>query len=243
MKKFTTLLLAGLITMSTFASAPPTRLSISNFNNYALRINIDGNTYNYDKSRGDADFVLNNLAPGNHNIKIYRVPVRRRGEFGSNAITVIYDANLYLRAQYFTDIMINRFGRVFKDEQPLEGNNYPVPTNPTNPTNPNHPNNPYPGYNPAMSDQLFSSLKTTIANESFDNSKMNIAKQAAAVNYFTSAQVKQVMELFSYDNSRLDIAKAFYPRVTDKQNYFMVNDAFSFSSSKDGLAEFIRQNP
>lgn len=248
MKKFTTLLLFALFLVSASAMAQQTKLSVSNFNNYALRIIIDRNTYNYDRSR-DADFVLSNLTPGNHNIKIYRVPVRRRGEFGSNAITVLYDANIYLRPQYFTDIMINRFGRVFKDEQLIDGNNYPVPTNPTNPnypTNPNfpnNPNNPYPGYNPAMSDQLFSSLKATIANESFDNSRMNIAKQAVAANYFTSTQAKQIVELFSYDNSRLEIAKALYPRVTDKQGYFIVNDAFSYSSSKDALAEFIRQNP
>ena len=248
MKKFTTLLVFSIFAVSVYAYGPQTKLSISSFNSYALRIIVDNNTYSFDKSKGDPDFVLSDLAAGNHRIQIYRMPVRpRRGGFGNNAIRVIYDATIYLRAQYFTDIMINRFGRVFKDDMLIDQytenpkpQQYPKP-----PRNPNNPQQSYPGqgYNTQMAPQSFEALKATLRNEGFDNSRLNIAKQAAAANIFSAAQVKEVMQLFSFDESRLDIAKTFYPRTIDKGNYFTVSDAFTFSNSKDALMEFIRQNP
>ena len=208
------------------------RLSVSNYNNYALRVIVDGNTY--DKGANDDDLVLSNLNAGNHNVKIYRLPARgRKGAYGSNAIRVIYDANVYLRSQYQTDILINRFGHIFKDEALISDYD-----------NPNQPSNPqYPQYNREMSAESFTALKTTINNDPYDNSKFNLVKQAAAGNYFTAIQVKQLMQLFSYENTKLDVAKALYPRTVDKANYFMVNDAFTYSNSKDRLAEFIRDNP
>ncbi len=235
MQKFITLLFFSIFSMSV-SYGQQTKLSISPFNSYALRIIVDNQTYSLDKSRGDADLVITDLAGGNHRIQIYRLPVRpRRGGFGNNAIQAIYDANIYLRAQYFTDLMINRFGRVFKDEMLIDQ----YTENP----NPQHPQSPNPHINAQMSPENFEALKTTLRNEGFDNSRLNIAKQAAAANFFSAAQVKELMQLFSYDESRLDIAKTFYPRTIDKGNYFMVSDAFSFSSSKDALMEFIRNNP
>ena len=248
MQKFTTLLFLSIFSISVFAYGPQTKLSISSFNSYALRIIVDNQTYSFDKSKGDPDFVLSDLPAGNHRVQIYRMPVRpRRGGFGNNAVQVIYDANIYLRAQYYTDIMINRFGRIYKDEMLIDRyTENPNPQQyPNPPRNPNNPQQSYPSqsYNVQMSTANFEALKTTLRNEGFDNSRLNIAKQAAAANIFSAAQVKEVMQLFSYDESRLDIAKTFYPRTIDKGNYFTVSDAFSFSSSKDALMEFIRQNP
>jgi hypothetical protein len=57
----------------------------------------------------------------------------------------------------------------------------------------------------------------------------------------TSAQITDIMRLFSFESSRLEIAKFAYNYVVDPQRYFMVNNAFSFSSSVDDLNRFIGQ--
>jgi hypothetical protein len=59
----------------------------------------------------------------------------------------------------------------------------------------------------------------------------------------TTAQVSQIMALFSFEDSKLDFAKFAYGRTYDLSNYFMVNNAFTFSSSVDELNDFIQSQP
>ena len=90
-----------------------------------------------------------------------------------------------------------------------------------------------------MNNTDFQKLKQTLQGESYDNTKLKIAKQFIAANYFNAAQIKELANIFSYENSKLDIAKFAYDYTIDKGNYFMVNDVFSYSSSKEALMEYI----
>jgi hypothetical protein len=90
-----------------------------------------------------------------------------------------------------------------------------------------------------MDDASFSSALSTISNQSFDDKKLTIARQIAAVNCLTSAQVKQIMEEFSFEDNRLNFAKYAYLHTYDPNNYFIVNDAFDFSSSVTELNNYI----
>jgi hypothetical protein len=54
--------------------------------------------------------------------------------------------------------------------------------------------------------------------------------------------VKELMLLFSFENNKLDIAKSAYRKTIDKQNYLNVNDALTFSSSREELVRFIRES-
>jgi DNA invertase Pin-like site-specific DNA recombinase len=58
--------------------------------------------------------------------------------------------------------------------------------------------------------------------------------------YFTSQQVKELLQLFTFENNKLELAKYAYRNTVDKRTYFIVNDVFSFGSSRDELARFIR---
>ena len=70
---------------------------------------------------------------------------------------------------------------------------------------------------------------------------MAVARQIIDQNNFTSDQVKYLMQLFSFENNRLDIAKFAYRNTVDQRNYFVVYDALSHSNSKEQLADFIRR--
>lgn len=99
--------------------------------------------------------------------------------------------------------------------------------------------NPAPPMPICMSQMEFMQLKSNIAGKSFDSSRLQIAKQALSYNYFSSAQAADLMSVFSFESTRLDFAKNAYAKVTDKQNYYLVNDAFSFSSSIQDLNQYI----
>jgi hypothetical protein len=91
----------------------------------------------------------------------------------------------------------------------------------------------------AMSSSNFSSAKSSISGQSFEDTKLSTARQIISSNCLTADQIKQVMLLFSFEDSKLTFAKEAHEKCVDKNNYFKVNDAFSFSSSVEDLNKSI----
>jgi hypothetical protein len=87
----------------------------------------------------------------------------------------------------------------------------------------------------------FEQAKRSIASKDFEDSKLTIAKQIIGSNCLLSSQVREIMLLFSFEDSRLEFAKYAYGYTLDLGNYFKVNDAFTFESSIDELNEYIQQ--
>jgi hypothetical protein len=85
----------------------------------------------------------------------------------------------------------------------------------------------------------FNNAKNSINSKSFEESKLTMAKQIIGSNCLTSAQVREIMMLFSFEGTRLDFAKFAYGRTYDIGNYYMVNDAFTFETSIDELNDYI----
>lgn len=84
-------------------------------------------------------------------------------------------------------------------------------------------------------------IKKSINAASFDNTKVTTAKQIlSAKKCFTVAQIKEILGLFSFESSKLEVAKYAYDFCIDKSNYYQVNDVFSFSSSKDDLSNYVQ---
>ena len=88
-----------------------------------------------------------------------------------------------------------------------------------------------------MDARAFGSLTAEMGRASFADDKLALVKSAAASNYFTVAQVVQLMKLASFDDTRVEIAVALAPRVLDGDKWFQVYGALSFSSSRDTLRE------
>lgn len=84
-------------------------------------------------------------------------------------------------------------------------------------------------------------IKSSINNASFDNTKITLAKQVlSAKKCFMVSQIKEILQLFSFESSKLEVAKYAYDFCSDKSNYYQVNDVFSFSSSKDDLTKYVQ---
>ena len=100
--------------------------------------------------------------------------------------------------------------------------------------------NPGPGMpNACMPAGNFNMSLSIIEKESFDNSKLSTAKQVASNNPLCVTQIMQICRLFSFEQTKLDFAKYAYRFCVDQNNYFILNDVFSFDSSKDELRKFI----
>jgi hypothetical protein len=96
------------------------------------------------------------------------------------------------------------------------------------------------GYERAMEDRQFNQVLESISKEWLESNKLKSATQIVRSNYVTSAQVTRLVSLFGFESNKLELAKQAYANTVDKRNYFMVSDEFSFSSSKDELARYIR---
>jgi hypothetical protein len=93
-----------------------------------------------------------------------------------------------------------------------------------------------------MTPRDFQNAKRVIASKDFDESKLMIAKQIIDTNCMTSAQVRELLFLFDFEDTKLEFAKYCYGFTYDIGNYFEVNDAFDFESSIEELDEFILNN-
>lgn len=200
-------------------------ITVSSNINAPIRVVIDNRVQN-DRSQGN-EIMIRDIRPGYRNVKIYQIRGRSYGYNNSQHMQLIYSRNLYVRSGYHTDIVINRFGKVFVDEQQFSYLQDDMDWDADS------------DYRQPMNGTTFSQFKQTISNTTFENSKLALARQTISQNYFTSAQIKELVQLFSFEDGKLDIAKFAYQYCTDANNYFIVSEALSFSSSKEELARFL----
>lgn len=233
MKKTFTLLTALFFSAILLAQS---KLSISASGNADIRVMVDGIKY----TSNGRDIVISNLKNGNHSVKVFRAGNDRNrynGNNRNNGYQLVYSNNLFVKPQYHVDITINRFGKAFVDEQMISGN-YNDDDDDWGVDN----NDQYyeRSSRRAMENNDFQQLKRSIAKESFDDNKMKIAKQFGSLNYFNTAQVKELVGVFFSESSKLELAKYMYDYTVDKANYFVVNDALFFNSSKEELMNYIK---
>ncbi len=91
-----------------------------------------------------------------------------------------------------------------------------------------------------MSDGEFNEAKASIESKGFEESKMTLARQIGDSHCFSAAQVKGIMGLFGFEETKLEFAKYAYTRTHDIGNYYKVNDGFNFESSIDELNRYIK---
>jgi len=251
MKKIFTLISAVLVTLTSFADHNDGMITITYLSKKQTWIEVDGKRYN----NRDREIVIRDLQPGYHRIQVYTSEKRNdwRDIFDLGRKQMLYNSSLYVRPRQHIDIVINRFGKVLVDERSMNDRNYDdddrdYDRDYDRDRDRNHDkdrdydrdgrwdNNRSP-----MDSRSFDMLVQALRRENFEQSRLEIAKQSIDRNNFTSLQVKQLAQCFAFDNFKLDLAKHAYSRTVDRDNYFVLNDVFSFSNSKDELAAYIRR--
>ncbi len=93
----------------------------------------------------------------------------------------------------------------------------------------------------AVPSQSMNSIKAAINDEDFSDDKMIVAKQATKNKCLTTSQVKEIANLFDFEDDKLEYAKFAYDYTYDIDNYYQINSIFDFSSSKSELNEYISE--
>ncbi|MEJ7780277.1 MAG: DUF4476 domain-containing protein [Daejeonella sp.] len=98
------------------------------------------------------------------------------------------------------------------------------------------------GVKTPMPSSEFSLLLLSVRSNLLQILKISAEREIFAnpANYFTSAQVKQLISLINAEPARLELAKLSYRTMTDPLNFTQLNDLFKLQSSKDDLAEYVR---
>lgn len=91
----------------------------------------------------------------------------------------------------------------------------------------------------AMDDATFTTFLSKMKDKSMDNQKLDFAKSTMKNNWFTTDQVLQLLQTFSFENNKVELAKLIWHKTTDKGSYFKIYDAFTFSSSEKSVQEYI----
>jgi hypothetical protein len=91
----------------------------------------------------------------------------------------------------------------------------------------------------SMASASFSKAKDNISGNSFEDSKMTVAKQVTKANCMTAAQIAEIMSLFSFEDSKLQYAKYAYDYCFNQGDYYEVNTAFTFESSIEDLNQYL----
>ena len=100
------------------------------------------------------------------------------------------------------------------------------------------------------------SVKTPMSDQDFDqllyNVRVNLIQflkigyETDVFNnpsyYFRTNQIRQLLLLINAENSRLELAKLSYRTVTDPANFSQLNNLFNSQSSRDELANFVKNH-
>lgn len=95
---------------------------------------------------------------------------------------------------------------------------------------------PLPGMNP----NDFDAAMAMLSNEKFDDTRLTLAEQIVSNNPMTVSQIAQICRQFSFESNRLEFAKYAYPFCIEKHKYYMLNEVFTYDSSKQELNEYLQ---
>ena len=93
--------------------------------------------------------------------------------------------------------------------------------------------------------EILTTLKGEIKTQSLEDSKLEKAKEK--IQFMDSVcitvnQLREILTLFQYEETKLDFAKFIAPHIFDIDNVGKLNDVFDFENSIDELKEVLNNN-
>jgi hypothetical protein len=92
-----------------------------------------------------------------------------------------------------------------------------------------------------MSRSAFQRALSTVQSQTFDNFRLDIAKNIARANCLLASDVKALTAAFQFENYKFEFAKFAYDYTLDVSNYFEVTEAFDFEHTRAELMEYVRR--
>jgi len=244
MKKIFTLLLSAIATLTAFAdSRPGGEINITRLDRKKYTVEVDGRQF----SAINQTVTVSDITPGYHTVKIYAI--KKGNPFfgvlgGLSRKDLIYNNSLSVKPWRQLNITINR-SVVSVEEKRIRRNrdggyNGDDRWNDRDGDYGDYDRNDHDVrvYRP-INESSFFNLTTSLRRENFENNRLALAQQSVSQNYFTVDQVRQLMQLFAFENNKLELAKFSFDQTVDKNNYTLLCDELSFNRSKQELKEYI----
>ncbi|REJ81617.1 MAG: DUF4476 domain-containing protein [Bacteroidetes bacterium] len=227
MKNFiTATVIALLFAIESFAH-PAYSSFIVRFSHHNYSVQLNGYRLN---THGKSVYV-NQLIPGRHHIRIYK---EHSGAYHHHS-RLVFDSYVDIHPASHTEARFSgKHGFRVESIRPIAA---PVPyPSPIIPRPVYH--HPYYGME-VPDDEDFYNILSVLQEQSFESSRLELAENWIRNNYLTSLQVKELMEQFDFESTRLDIAKKSYEHTVDKNNFHITYSAFVFDSSVKELNRFV----
>lgn len=168
-----------------------------------------------------------NLKSGYYTVEVYATRFTRPGERVWKGER-LYNERVYFKGNSVMEIMVNGRDEMRPDNRPgrpEHGGHRPV----------------YDRYDRVMNKQLFQAFFDNVKNEPFEKDRIALINAALASSDFTADQCLQLVKFYAFDNERMKIMKMIYPRIVDKEAFFMVINSLTFSSNKKKMYDFVKK--
>ena len=236
-KILSVIVLIFVFTISAYSQGSYLQISLYDDGEFSVTLdNITLGSGNY------AEF--DNLPAGEHNLKIIRL-------MDNGATETAFDGKIKIPAGSDLYAVIDEYNTFTIYKKKKYGFNRYVPTGEQSrkcgddgtKNNDNRNDQPTSNTNECkfkvMKKDDYKDLKGSINNRNFESSNTATLKTAIDNNYFTSDQVVELLRYFTFEDSKLEIAKYIYKKVCDPGNFFKVYDVFDFDSSVQELKNYI----
>lgn len=88
---------------------------------------------------------------------------------------------------------------------------------------------------PGMKEADFTQLRNTIKDQDYDDTRIQIAKDAITKQPLNCQQLAELLDVFSFESGKLVLAKFAYSYLTDKEQFSVVIDRFKLNNSRKEL--------
>lgn len=209
----------------------------------SIKVYVDGHTGSNPPTVG---VIVNNIPPGMHRIQVVEV---RTNRYGEQTHTTVYNGNIDVRPSVYMDARVDEFRGISIHDTHVpcdQTGSAPVPTNGnTDYSNSNASFQPVqaapaaPAIPDHMSDADFKRLVATVTAAKYETRKIDTLNASITGAALATDQVRQLMNLFSFESNKLAVAKLLYDHTVDQQNYSKLAAGFNFQANKDAFDKFL----
>lgn len=199
-----------------------------------LLVSVDGRNFN----KHGRTVTVGNLPKGWHELRVYEYLEYKKG--GGRA-KLLYTGRIRIDAGTVTECVVDvqtqrmRIKTMDLEDAYLDYDEHDETDNPDNRRYDDRRNS------NILNNQDMQDLQARVEDRITDTERMKLMQSVLADRTYYSVQVRTMLNWLSFESTRLDFAKWSYTRVADKQDYWKLEDVFSFSSSKDEFNKHISQ--
>lgn len=257
--KIMLLLLMVFAAHDTFAKWTKAMIRVREERGRTISVTVDGVRY----SKIGKTVTISNLAPGSHMIKVFTY---NSNGYGYRNGMMLYQGNITVKpgSIYYCSVIdrgmdveenccIDDYGHWnnndnwdnWDEEAQTWNNNHRWNDNRNNDYNWNHNNNyednNWAHYQGGLSNSSYLQMIDQVRKASFESSKVNVLNTRLRYTTITVAQTVGILQELSFESTKLQFVKDNYNKIADKRNAILINDAFTFQSSKDDFLEFMNR--